>query len=114
MEVGAGKGGLDLGQRPRQRRRPPRVVGADQLEPVRQRQARRLRKLVELRAGRGECAIQRRGFRQTPEPLEQLGLLQQGGSVIGIDRERAIEALHRAIEVAGRLQRLEVIEPDSG
>ena len=113
--LGIGVGAVEIGvrDRPRGPRRAGRsraaarrvVVGPDQLEPVRERLARRLGQAVGVRADGDDRADTSPAIPAArPSRSQQLRLHQDGGDVIGIDGQRAIEARHAALEVAGQVE----------
>ena len=63
-------------------------------------------------ADREDRAVQSGGLRRPAQPVQQIGLHQDGGHVIGIDLKRAIEARHAAFGIAGQIVRLVEVEPD--
>jgi hypothetical protein len=92
----------------------PVVVGAHQIETARKGREDRLGQAVQGGIGGGDRAIQGQGFRRAAQPVQQIGFHDDGGHIVGIDRQGAIEALQPAFQVAGGVARLEEVEPDRG
>ena len=113
MEVRAGIGRLDLGERAAPARR---RGGRRRPAPARARARSAWRTGSGRPSTSGPAAMIARYIAsdsgRRPSLSSSVRLHQDGGNIIGIDRQRAIEAVHAALQVAGQLEGLEEVEPD--
>ena len=120
--LGIGPGPAEIGTGPGRRRSRRAALRARRRAARRRRDQRQRR--GRMRASTGSGRPSRRGseamiarnkasrFRPAAEPIEQIGLHDDGGKIIGIDEQRAIEARQPPLRFAGLVERLEQVEAD--
>ena len=113
VEVGAGPGGLELGKRAFERGGAAIVVGPDQRDARARTPAGPVREGLR-RSGRTAmiARIESERFRRASQPFQDVRLHQDGGTIIGVDGQRAVEARQPAVRLAGAVVSLEEVEPD--